>query len=302
MAIVELIRCGHVKHLVSQNTDGLHLMSGVSHHDISELHGNTNKESCPRCKAVFFRDFRCRTAKSVRKHATGRLCDQCGGPLYDSIINFGESLPKQDLKRAEHHSRLCDLALVVGTSMKVTPAADLPLMASELVICNLQKTPADDECSVRLFAKSDEFFESLFRCLNLEIPSFCYEFGVEVCIQRSARRISFSCHRENHSSSLSEIMREISIECGNEHLVTMNHLNRWIAKTNKPSILSTPMFTFSTRLPSPKQHSEETEDHGATAQLLYEEEVRGKNQIILPFVLSYNTGNGQLSVTLNKIK
>lgn len=42
MIISTLIRLGVFKHLISQNTDGLHLKSGVPIEKISELHGNRN--------------------------------------------------------------------------------------------------------------------------------------------------------------------------------------------------------------------------------------------------------------------
>ena len=40
MALVALAEAGHLKYLVSQNTDGLHLRSGFNPSLISELHGN----------------------------------------------------------------------------------------------------------------------------------------------------------------------------------------------------------------------------------------------------------------------
>lgn len=53
-----------------------------------------------------------------------------------------------------------DLAIVLGTSLKVSPANDLPLTTANrgkpLVIVNLQRTPLDRICSLRIFAKTDE--------------------------------------------------------------------------------------------------------------------------------------------------
>jgi len=67
----------------------------------------------------------------------------------------------------------------MGTSMRVSPACDLPLMGRKkwkdqhkLVIVNLQKTPYDDKCALRIFAKVDEVMQLLLNELNLEIPSF----------------------------------------------------------------------------------------------------------------------------------
>ena len=60
--MVELINKGHLKHIISQNIDGLHRKSGVAADKASELHGNTNLEMCDKCGANYMRDFRVRTA------------------------------------------------------------------------------------------------------------------------------------------------------------------------------------------------------------------------------------------------
>jgi mono-ADP-ribosyltransferase sirtuin 6 len=100
MFISTLIDKGIIKHLISQNTDGLHLKSGVPIHNISELHGNRNLEFCTRCSRKYSRDFRTlrRDGKKYypgekRDHSTGRSCENCGGELHDSIVYFGEKLP-----------------------------------------------------------------------------------------------------------------------------------------------------------------------------------------------------------------
>lgn len=46
------------KFVVSQNTDGLHLRSGVPIDRIAELHGNRNLEKCLSCNTHYLRDFR----------------------------------------------------------------------------------------------------------------------------------------------------------------------------------------------------------------------------------------------------
>ena len=58
MAIRTLLRKNIFKFLVSQNTDGLHLRSGVGFNQIAELHGNRNLEKCPSCESHYLRDFR----------------------------------------------------------------------------------------------------------------------------------------------------------------------------------------------------------------------------------------------------
>ena len=94
MALKTLMDLGFLKHVISQNIDGLHRKSGIPADKITEVHGNTNLEICKKCGKDYMRDFRTRTSQKTKEHLTGRKCDNaaCGGPLMDSIINFGENL------------------------------------------------------------------------------------------------------------------------------------------------------------------------------------------------------------------
>jgi mono-ADP-ribosyltransferase sirtuin 6 len=164
MALVQLQNVGRLKFLIryawgtqtwpiverSQNCDGIHRRSGITSEHIAELHGNTNLEECRTCAQQYLRDFGCSTHGT--QHLTGRKC-VCGASLYDTIINFGESLPARPLREAFEHARRADVCIVLGSSLTVTPAADCPrdthAHGGKLVICNLQRTPLDDLASVR---------------------------------------------------------------------------------------------------------------------------------------------------------
>jgi NAD-dependent deacetylase len=79
-------------------------------------------------------------------------CTDCGGFLKAATILFGQKVPEQALKRAREMAAACDLFLVVGSSLKVTPAATLPRLALSrdvpFIIVNLQPTPLDDYADV----------------------------------------------------------------------------------------------------------------------------------------------------------
>lgn len=178
MALVELERKGFLKYLVSQNVDGLHRRSGFDVDKLAELHGNTNLEICGKCKKKYMRDFRCRTALKALEHKTTRKCDDpaCRGDLFDSIINFGESLPEKELDESFDHAKDADLCLAMGSSLRVTPAANIPELVGKrkknLVIVNLQKTPLDHLASLRVNALCDIFIEKVMEKLGLIIPDF----------------------------------------------------------------------------------------------------------------------------------
>ena len=146
MAMVELMNRGILKGVVSQNVDGLHRKSGIDPYKMAEVHGNTNLEMCSRCTKEHMRDYRTRTAQKVHDHKTGRICDEpgCGGQLEDSIINFGDNLNDLILDKGYSIHAQSDLAVCMGTSMRIPPACLMPFGAQQnggkVVIINLQKT------------------------------------------------------------------------------------------------------------------------------------------------------------------
>lgn len=140
LAVVELQNMGKLKFLISQNVDNLHLKSGIRLELLAELHGNIAKLRCAQCK------------RTVDRSSGQTLC-LCGGALASSVVDFGQSLPERDLSLSFEHSKKCDLFLVVGSSLVVTPAAHMPLEAlragAKLVIINQGETPLDPHVHLR---------------------------------------------------------------------------------------------------------------------------------------------------------
>ena len=66
---------------------------------------------------------------------------------------FRPVLPVKDLEESYEHSQKCDLFLVVGSSLVVYPAADMPRVAlqagAKLVILNQGETPYDEHTHLR---------------------------------------------------------------------------------------------------------------------------------------------------------
>ena len=176
-ALVALHARGTLAHVVSQNTDGLHRRSGVPIGALSELHGNSNLETCTACGAEYLRDAQCRSGKrrGAHDHATGRTCGACGGDLHDSIINFGESLPEKALDDAFAHAERADVCISLGSSLRVVPAADVPARVGrkaggKLIIVNLQATPLDGDAALLIRAKCDDVMRLLLEKLGAPTP------------------------------------------------------------------------------------------------------------------------------------
>lgn len=175
MALCALESTGLLKFLISQNVDGLHRRSGFPIDKMAELHGNTNLEICKTCKKQYMRDFRVRNNPKVHEHATDRKCESCGEMLYDTIVNFGEGLPKKAITDGFEQSAESDLCLVLGSSLRVTPAANMPVETvknkGKLVIVNLQATPLD-KFALNIHAMIDGVMILLMEKLKVEIPPF----------------------------------------------------------------------------------------------------------------------------------
>jgi len=139
-SITELQNMGKLKYLISQNIDNLHIKSGIELNRLAELHGNVARLRCESCE------------KTVEKSEDLEICE-CGGKLTSSVVGFGQSLPQKDLWDSFEHSRKCDLFVVVGSSLVVTPAANMPGEAlqagAKLVIINQGETPYDHQTHLR---------------------------------------------------------------------------------------------------------------------------------------------------------
>lgn len=178
MSFVEMMNQGILKYIVSQNVDGLHRKSGIPPSKMAELHGNVYVEKCKTCSKEYLRDYETRTNSEVYRHETGNLCDntECRGELCDNIINFGENLDAEVIRAGFRHGRKADLCLSMGSSLRVTPAAQIPYETAQrggkLVIVNIQKTPLDDSAALVIHAFCDVVMEKLMTALNLQIPGF----------------------------------------------------------------------------------------------------------------------------------
>lgn len=145
-ALASLEKAGKLLGVVTQNIDGLHQKSGNDPGRVVELHGTTHEIRCiPNNHRFSGADIQAR----LEAGEVDPRCVICGGVLRSSTILFGEPLPKVALDHAVAMSQVADLMLIIGTSLVVNPAAQLPLVAkrrgAKLVIINREPTPLDNE-------------------------------------------------------------------------------------------------------------------------------------------------------------
>jgi len=88
-SLQKLLSLGLIHHIISQNVDCLHRLSGIPRDRLSELHGNMFHERCEKCSAryerpyVVSRQVDCVSSLPPRvcihchfDHRTGRLCER----------------------------------------------------------------------------------------------------------------------------------------------------------------------------------------------------------------------------------
>lgn len=140
-ALAELEARGTLRAVVTQNIDGLHQMAGSRR--VLELHGNCRTASCVRCGQ---RGDGTALLEQYGRDGQVPRCS-CGGVFKPDVVLFGEMLPYEVLMEAREEAARCDLFLVVGSSLVVAPAADLPWLAVQrgtpLIVCNRDETWAD---------------------------------------------------------------------------------------------------------------------------------------------------------------
>lgn len=153
-AVSSLVARGMVTHVITQNIDNLHQMSGVPAEQIIELHGNTRYAKCLDCGARAELDS---IRAHFERHGEAPECAKCGGLLKTATISFGQAMPEIEMERAERATRACDLFLVLGSSLVVYPAAGFPLMAkrvgARLAIINREPTELDAIADLVLHAE-----------------------------------------------------------------------------------------------------------------------------------------------------
>jgi NAD-dependent deacetylase len=88
-------------------------------------------------------------------------CKVCGGKfLKPTVVLFGEAMPPAAIGDAYALARSADVMLVVGSSLVVYPAADIPLVAmrsgARSIIINAEPTPLDRLADVVIHGRSGE--------------------------------------------------------------------------------------------------------------------------------------------------
>lgn len=166
-AIARLVASGKASAVITQNVDNLHQASGVPEGQVIELHGNASYATCLSCGLRH-------ELEQLRPVFIDRgeipVCVACGELVKTATISFGQQMPEGPMVRAEEETRRCDLFLVLGSSLVVTPAAHFPAKAKQngarLVILNRDETPLDDVANLVLNTEIGVTMNAAMRAVN----------------------------------------------------------------------------------------------------------------------------------------
>ena len=142
-AITELEKYKEVT-VLTQNIDGLHQRSGST--KVLELHGSIIRIKCSVC------NFKDNIPTSFDELPP--KCSSCNNILRPDVVWFGESLPQDIWNQAISEANSCDVMIIAGTSLVVSPANTLPVYAKQnnalLVEVNPEETIMSSEMDLSL--------------------------------------------------------------------------------------------------------------------------------------------------------
>ena len=147
--------------VLTQNIDGLHQRSGST--NVLELHGSIIRIKCTAC------DFSHNITQSFE--SLPPKC-KCGSMLRPDVVWFGEPLPQNIWQSAMKEASACDVMIIVGTSLVVSPANTLPVYAKQngaiLIEVNPEKTVMSNDMALSVQATSVETLPKLLSIFKNE--------------------------------------------------------------------------------------------------------------------------------------
>jgi len=147
--------------ILTQNIDGLHQRSGST--NVLELHGSIIRIKCTVCN---FSDNITENFELLPPKC------ECGNMLRPDVVWFGEALPQDVWKNAMKEASTCDIMIIAGTSLVVSPANTLPIYAKQngatLIEVNPEKTVMSNDMDLSIQATSANALPKILAILKNE--------------------------------------------------------------------------------------------------------------------------------------
>eukprot|EP00455_Lapot_gusevi_P049538 TRINITY_DN7040_c0_g1_i3.p1 TRINITY_DN7040_c0_g1~~TRINITY_DN7040_c0_g1_i3.p1 ORF type:complete len:290 (-),score=42.71 TRINITY_DN7040_c0_g1_i3:74-943(-) len=182
LALARGCQTGLFKSIVTSNHDGLHQKAseaaGSPDIPVIDIFGNAYLEKCLKCSSVYYR--------RVITPNIGRTCDnlECKGRLMKCGTRMGAMTPAEPLAAGVEQARQADVALVLGSSMTVTPFCDLPMMARHTVLVTRQETSFDRDC-LCIHANCDVVMRAVAEWFDFTMTGFNYVQHYQISLEPS---------------------------------------------------------------------------------------------------------------------
>lgn len=127
--------------IITQNIDRLHQRAGST--DVVELHGNIFGVVCENCyfkEQLDHQNFFTKFSENQIPH-----CPVCNIVLKPNVVLFEEPLPVTEWQKALYLAANCDVMIVVGSSLNVSPANSLPYYAIKNHAVIIEVNPNETE-------------------------------------------------------------------------------------------------------------------------------------------------------------
>lgn len=127
--------------IITQNIDGLHHVAGSK--NIIEFHGTVQRNICMNCGEVYGLDI-------VLNSNGVPHCPHCGGIIKPDVVLFEEPIDRDCIYGSLNALANADALIVIGSSLRVNPAAALcyEYQGNNLVIINKDPTPYDSRARI----------------------------------------------------------------------------------------------------------------------------------------------------------
>lgn len=138
--------------IVTQNIDNLHTLAGSKR--VYELHGNVYRNYCMKCHKFY-------DLKDI--DTTGVPKCKCGGIIKPDVVLYEEGLDSATIMNAIRSISEADMLIIVGTSLRVYPAAGFVnyYKGNKLVILNKEKTPFDSGANLAIYGDIVDIIKQL---------------------------------------------------------------------------------------------------------------------------------------------
>jgi len=163
IGLAEMEKNGYLNAIITQNIDNLHQEAGSK--EVYEVHGNSRNLVCINC------GYRVSVEEKYLNNLPPR-CEKCKGLLKPDFIFFSEPLYEPDITKSFREAKISDVFLVIGTTGKIMPASQIPIIAKNNLISiieiNIEKSSYTD-CITDVFlkGKATEVIDKLVKNLGI---------------------------------------------------------------------------------------------------------------------------------------